>query len=1137
MVLCLNNINRYLIFMDKSPGSHDSPAVHTIFLYALKRFAGSKLPYIKIILAFFFYFVLSFLHRSHAQPLRAVFTHLTNLDGLSQSTVQAIVKDKYGFMWFGTQEGLNRYDGYSFKVYRHQLHDSTSLRRSNILSLHEDAGGNLWVGVSNGGLSLYDRKRDAFIHFGESKNGNQGLSQRSPTVIYEDRQHNLWIGTYWKLNLLDRRTGKITWYGHDPSDTNSLSDDNISAITQDRHNNLWIGTPNGLNIFDTKTKKARHFFHDPADPASLSSSHIHAIMEDNRGRIWIATENGLNLFHPASATFTRFVNDPADPGSLNNNSINHLADNGDERIWVGTSSSLDLLDPVTGRFTHFTSETYDDRTLNRNASVMSMLFDKEGILWVGTHQGGINIYDRNLIYFDHYKNNPANSESLSFNSVTGFAENADGDIWITTGGGALNLWKKKENRFIRYNPDPTNKNSLSSWGVLCLYQSKKNNYLWIGNYGNCIDCYDPVTNIFKHYTYGNAPDQLNSSAVYTVTEDSKGNIWMGTNGGGVNVLNQQTGIITKYVAGPNDAYSISGNFVRCFVEDHKGNMWIGTTNGVCMYDPETGKFSRFDHQNTMLESDIIFSLFEDRKGNIWIGTLGGGLNKLAPLTKKIVSYTTSNGLPDNTVNAIVEDKLGHLWLSTNNGISRFNPAKNSFRNFGLHNGIQSFEFSIGAGLRTSKGEILFGGVNGFNAFDPAQLTENKNITPVVITDFRLFNEPVIPGSKNSPLQYCISQTKSIRLSYSQSIITFEFAALGFTAPQKNQYAYMLDGFDRKWIYAGSRRTATYTNLDPGSYRFRVKACNNDGLWNEQETTVAITITPPYWKTWWFRTLLALMLMGVMVALHRMRIKAVNANRAILEQQVLERTESLVAMTQEERRARQRADMAIVELERKNKELEQFAYVASHDLQEPLRTTSGFAELLQRRYKGKLDEKADTYLSYILTSADRMKILIKDLLDYSRIGRKKEKELIDCNTLLNNLKIDLHEAIRESNARIISDTLPVIYGYPTEIKQLFQNLLLNAMKFRKKDTAAEIHLSVVKTNDQWQFSFKDNGIGIEEQYWDRIFIIFQRLHTRTQYEGSGIGLAHCKKIAELHGGKIWVESQYGNGSTFHFTILE
>jgi ligand-binding sensor domain-containing protein/signal transduction histidine kinase len=1096
--------------------------------YTVKKFPARKWWLVLLYLIFSSSFLIV-----KAQRPTIKFTHITNLDGLSQSTVQAIVKDKDGFMWFGTQDGLNRYDGYTFKVYRHNSKDSSSLSRNNIMSLYVDRQGNLWVGAANGALCLYDRNHDNFIHFKESEGNYQGMSQKSVTEMYEDRQNNFWVGTYWKLNLLDRKTGKITQFGNDALDSSSISNDGITSIFEDTKNNLWVGTVAGLNLMDRKTKKFTHYFHENQNPNSLTDNKITVIKEDNRGRLWIGTDKGLNLFDPITNSFTHFVHDPNNRASITDNHIVAIEDQGDGKLWIGTTSGLDLFDADKGVFTHLTSNPYKPTSLNRNANITSMLYDREKILWVGTYQGGINKYDKQLTYFDTYRNNPFDLSSISSNTVTSFAENPDGNIWVGTDGGALNLWKKTSNTFVRFNPDPDNKKSLGSWGIICLYQSKINDYLWIGTYGACIDRYNPKTNTFKHFSKGNDPHQLNNDAVFAIFEDNQGNIWIGTNGGGVNVLNPGTGIITKYLTDPNNANTVAGDYIRSFYQDKKGNIWIGTTTGISEFDPRTNNFTQYNETNTDLESDVIFSLNEDAKGNMWIGTLGGGLSVLDPQTRKVINYTTTDGLPDNTINCILKDKE-YLWISTGNGISRFDPVKKTFKNYGISNGIQSFEFSQHAGLKTSRGEILFGGINGFNVFNPDNLTENKNIPPVVFTGFKLFNNLVTSSDTASPLKQDITQTREITLSYDQSIITFEFAALGFTASNKNRYAYKLEGFDKKWNFTYQRRV-TYTNLDPGKYTLRIRASNDDGLWNNEGASLILIITPPFWATWWFKTLAIIIILAGTVAFFRYRINAVNKQKIQLQQQVDEQTAQLRTAALEEKKARKEAENANIALKRKNKEIEEFAYIASHDLQEPLRTTSGFVALLHKRYKGKLDEKAETYFTFITDASNRMKLLIKNLLDYSRIGNREEPELVDCDAILRNLLADLSMAIGEAKAEIKADPLPVVFGYPTELKQLFQNLITNAIKFRKKDVLPEIHISVIEGGEHFQFAFSDNGIGIEDAYFEKIFAIFQRLHTQSEYEGSGIGLSYCKKIIELHKGQIWVESKPGQGSTFYFTI--
>lgn len=1045
------------------------------------------------------------------------FSHLTSSQGLSQSTVQTMLKDRYGFLWFGTEDGLNRYDGYSFKVYRRNPKDAAALASGNILSLCEDRKGDLWVGTFNGAF-LFDRKHEQFISLRDCVSSEE-LTDQSVTAIYEDKQDNLWIGTYWMLNQVNRKTGKLTQFGNDPDDPASISNNEIKCIFEDSKSNLWVGTASGLNLLDRRTKKFKRFIHSK-DSLSLTGNAVSAIFEDAEGRLWVGTDKGLNLFDYNTRGFKRFRHSPGNTKSLGHDEITSIQNAGKNQLWIGTTEGLELFDTEKNIFTHFRHHPSIPTSLNKNSDVTTMLHDRDGILWVGTFEGGINKYDEQNAYFDHYKHNPDDQQTLSNNLVACMAQGSQGDIWIGTDGGGLNFWRQGSQNFVHYFADPADKNSPASNKIISLYAGKTQEYLWIGTYDKGLSRYDLKTNTFKHYAKGDKENQLNNNAVFALLEDRMGNLWIGTDGGGVNMLNQSTGTITKYKTEEGNDKALIGDYVRSLCEDRNGNIWIGTSGGLSVLNPATQSFINYSQRNSGLACDIIFCIYEDSKGNIWIGGLGGGLNKIAFATKKLSTYTTYDGLPDNTINAIVEDDHGRLWISTNNGISYFDPGQEVFKNMDVRDGI-GMEFSKGAGLKTPDGKILFGSLNGFTVIHPDRLIKNNNIPPVLLTGLKLFNVPVIAGQANGILQEGIPETKEITLSYKQSMISFEFTALGFTVPEKNQYAYMLEGFDKDWIFTGSNRTATYTNLNPGSYTFRVKASNNDGIWNEKGTSITIVIKPPFWQTWWFRLVAALLAATSIIVAYKIRVRAIQAQKRILEQQVEERTLTLHGLTKE--------------LEKKNKELEQFAYVASHDLREPLRTITSFIDLLQNQYKGKLDEKADKYLNFIISAAERMKVLINDLLEYSRIGRKKDGARIECNELVRQVLNDLHVAICETKAEIRTTDLPVIYAYPTEMKQLFQNLISNAMKFRKKDTKPEIHISAENLNDHWQFRVQDNGIGIDPKHRERIFVIFQRLHTRDEYEGSGIGLSNCRKIVELHGGKIWVESTPGAGSSFYFTI--
>jgi len=1078
----------------------------------------------------------------YAQNDDIKFIHLH--EGLSQSTVSCILQDKKGFMWFGTLGGLNRYDGYEFIVYEKTFNDSVSLSDNRINGMLEDSDDNLWIATFNG-LNLFNRDTNKFIRYVHNEDDPGSLSHNYINTILEDSRGNLWVGTdQGGLNLLDKAENRFIHYMNDHKDNTSLSSNTVHYIYEDRKGNIWIGTGDGLlNLFNRDNQSFTHFKFDNDGASSLHPARFRSILEDNRGRLWIGTQGtGLILVKSHDSGHIRFVqytNDVNNDKSLCNNNVMSMYLDKAESLWIGTENGgISRLDIYTKIFKHYRNDPRDDLSLSCN-SIWSIYQDQTGRMWIGTYTNGLNVIDKYHEKFTTYRYNPNNENSLSNNIVTSFVEDAYSNMWIGTNGGGLNYFDRKKRSFVHYLHNKKDKNSLSNDVVTKLYMDSKGK-LWAGTWAGGINVLIKDKKTFKHYNTANT--SLNNDNIFGIIDDDVGNILIATFGGGLNIYSPKKNQFYYYTHNELDNNSISSNYLTLLYKDKSSHIWIGTEgNGLDLLNKnESGQilFIHYSHDPSnphSLSNNFVQSIYEDSNHNLWIGT-SDGLNLMDRKNVTFTVFRKEDGLPSNTICGILEDDHDNLWISTLDGLSRFNPQTKSSINYDVSDGLQGNEFiDKGRAYKSGSGEMFFGGMQGFNIFHPDSVIENPFIPEVYLTDFKIFNKSVDIGTEGSPLDRHITETKEMTLSHKQSVFTFKFVALNYTHPEKNQYAYMLEGFDRDWNYAGNKREATYTNLDPGEYIFRVKASNNDGYWNEEGTSLKITILPPWWQTWWFRIMIIVLLGVSIFTFVEYRIYSMKKQHYRLEQQVKERTHDLqLANTELEAQKRQIKTHADA-LERSNKELKQFAYAASHDLQEPLRSISSYISLILQQKGDEFDEETKHFINIVIDGSERMKVLINDLLEYSKISiQTKAFKKINLEQVLERVKINLKMTIEEKKAKITHDVLPEVMADSVQIERLFQNLIGNAIKYCKYNP--EVHVSSKQKNGVWIISIRDNGIGIDPKYQDQIFGIFKRLHNRREYSGTGIGLAICKKIVEQYGGKIWVKSKgEGKGSTFYFTM--
>ncbi len=822
-----------------------------------------------------------------------LFDRISLEEGLSQSIVQLIIQDSKGFMWFGTEDGLNKYDGYTFTVYKHHPRDPNSLSHNSVSAVREDRSGVLWIGTPTEGLNKFDRDKETFVHFRNDPRDPASLSDNAITSIYEDRSGTLWIGT--NTGGLNRLVPSgvadapptFTRYQNIPGDLNSLSSNSISVIYEDRSGVLWIGTNGGgLNkLVPSKTEEGPPTFaryqNIPGDLNSLSSNSVSVVYEDRSGVLWIGTNGGgLNRLVPSdgesSPSFVHFLNDPSDPNSLSHDAVMSIFEDESAVLWIGTNGGgLNKLVPGEAEgspptFFHYLNDPTNPMSLSDNG-VYSIYQDRSGVIWIGTYGGGINRFITRKKQFAHYRRDPSDPNSLNNNIVWSVYEDRSGVLWIGTHGGGLTRFDRRNNTFTHYLNDPNDPQSLSHNIVRTILEDRYGD-LWIGTWGGGVNKFDRTTDRFTRYLNDPGdPYSLSNNSIRPIHEDRSGALWIGTLGGGLNRFDRATGRFIHYSNDPNDPHSLSHNGVRSIHEDESGVLWIGTEGGgLNRFDRKAGKFIRYQADSNdprSLSNDYIFSIYEDpvESGSIlWVGTFGGGLNRFDRVKEEFTYYSEDDGLPNNVVYGILGDERGNLWLSTNNGLSKFNPRTERFRNYDVNDGLQSNEFNGGSYYKSGSGEMFFGGINGFNAFYPDSIKDNPYVPPIIVTGIKKFDELVSVD---------VSEGDEIELSYKDKYLTFEFVALDYTNPRKNQYAYRMEGFDEDWIAAGTRRFATYTNLDPGEYIFRVKGSNSDGVWNEEGVSVVIAIAPPFWSTWWFLTVSAVSLVTVGYTAYRRRVNA------------------------------------------------------------------------------------------------------------------------------------------------------------------------------------------------------------------------------------------------------------------------
>ncbi|MDX1503352.1 MAG: two-component regulator propeller domain-containing protein [Thermoanaerobaculia bacterium] len=829
------------------------------------------------------------------RPIR--FDHLSLEDGLSQAAVLSVHQDGEGYMWFGSEDGLNRYDGRSFVHYEQDPFDPATLRSDFIWDLEEDADGNLWVATADAGLAKWERASDRFVSFRHDPADPNSLSSNAIRALHIDDEGMLWIATRTTgLDRLDPASGTFTHYRHDPAHPDSLASDEVYAISSGSFGGLWIGTNGGLARFDAQTGEFTTFRNDPADAASLGENRVRSVLEDRQGFVWVGThQGGLFRLDPDTGVFRRFRHDPSDATSLSSDWVRVLFEDAAGGLWVGTVGGLNRLSRESGTFTSYVHNPADPNSL-ADDEVMSIFQDRTGILWVGTRSGGVSRWNLRTWEMGHRIPEPAITTGRQHRNVSSFSEDRAGRLWVGTFGDGIKVINRITGAEEHYSSQAKVGPRLNDDRIMALLHDHQG-FAWIGTLSGGLTRFDQASGRSRVYRHDpDDPGSLSADAIMSLFEDRAGQLWVGTFGGGVSRLDRQTGSFVRYLPDAAEPSSFNSARATSFAQDPSGTIWIGTDGGgLNVYLREADAFVHLRHRPEdprSLSSDTVYSLHVDGSGALWVGTRAG-LNRLegqvdALDSVEFVRFSQKDGLADDVVYGIQSDGRGSLWLSTNRGLSRLRPESGEIKNYHRGHGLQSSEFNFGAHYRSTSGELFFGGLNGFNGFFPHRLESNPHAPPVVLTSVTINGVAPSTGQPAGTI-------RSLELDHRDDLVTLEVAALDFAAPEENRYAYLLEGLDREWVDLGTRNRITFTDLDKGRYTLRIRGANSDGVWNQAGLPIAITVRPAPWESWWAYCLYALAAVAVggssWWAQRRRLAREVEYSRT-LEEEVQARTKEL-----------------------------------------------------------------------------------------------------------------------------------------------------------------------------------------------------------------------------------------------------
>lgn len=1064
-----------------------------------------KITLIKLLFTTLLILVLLLLSRGLLAARDSIsFRHLGTEQGLPQSTVNTIFQDSRGYMWFGTYDGLSRYDGYDFVNFKNDPNDDSSISNNIVVDIIEDHQGYLWIGTAQNGVNRFDPSTGIFERFLSKSDDFDSLSNSKVNVIYQDSTHRIWIGTDHGLNLYIPEKKAFAHFYNNPLDTQSLPPGVIMDIVGDENGNLWVASNETLAQFNIEQQVFRYY-----DQANMPTQ-INTLYLDFDQSLWIGTRfDGLFHIKNGEDNFENFASNKNDDTSLSFNDVRKILRSNNGDLWVATEEGgLNVRRRGSQQFLTLTRNSADPHSISIN-DVWSLYQDRSGLLWIGTAGGGLNTTQSFDSQFSRLTHSPYDDNGLSHEFVWDIEEDTDEAIWFATLAG-LDRYDPNENKFTHVSKFVTNA-GREIGNRIHAFTIDNTDHIWFGNQQGQLGVYSRKTKLAELVHRENFPDGVVSyNRIRMINQDNLGFIWVGTDDGLLKIDSNSRKIIKEYHF--SESGQLGDSTIRTMLQDNQGNIWFGTwSSGLQKYDSEFERIVSYKNEpgnSESLSNNTIRSLYIDNSGNLWVGTFNG-LNKLSSEAIRsgenvFTSYLEKDGLPNSAIYGIAGDVNGKLWLSTNNGLSRFDPSEESFRNYTVDDGLPANEFNGNAVIRASDGLIYFGSVKGVSIVSSTENQKQKYLPNVVITSMS------VVGEKLKPNGVLIDQSE-LTLSHQQNDVVFEFSSLDFRQVNRNEFRYRLLPYNKEWNYVSFPNQAVFTNLDPDHYIFELQATNSSGEWSEQTTRMKLTISPPIWQTWWAFLIYSFVAVGLFTIYLIQHKKTLQEQRSINEH--LRKVDQLK---------------------------DEFLANTSHELRTPLNGIIGIAESLKEGSAGLQNQKTITHLGLIIDGGKRLAQLVNDILDFKKLTHHTlilQRRATDLNSVL-SVVISLLEPLASKKSLIIVNhvpsDLPLIYADENRVQQIFHNLIGNAIKYSNE---GEIKIDAIVNVNEVEVRVCDSGIGIESSKIEEIFEPFEQLVLPDEFEqkGTGLGLSVTRQLIEQHEGQIWVETKLGEGSEFHFTL--